>query len=158
MKAGRILIAGVGNIFMGDDAFGCEVARRLGERPMAEGVTVKDFGIRGLDLTYAMLEGYEAVIIVDAAPRGGGPAAMDGHGMDPVKVLSAAAALGAEVGQVLVVGCEPAKRDADADWEMGMSPAVETAVGEAVRLVESLVARIINKCCKEGSIFTGGID
>src|ERR1700722_3084380 len=99
MKAGRILIAGVGNIFMGDDAFGCEVARRLGERPMAEGVTVKDFGIRGLDLTYAMLEGYEAVIIVDAAPRGGepgtlyviepeaentgGPAAMDGHGMAP---------------------------------------------------------------------------
>ena len=68
-----LLIACVGNIFLGDDAFGVEVARRLAAVELPEGVRVVDFGIRGLDLTYALLDGYEAVILVDAAPRGGPP-------------------------------------------------------------------------------------
>src|SRR5881227_271903 len=100
---GRVLVAGVGNIFLGDDAFGVEVAQRLLRRGLPDAVRVVDFGIRGLDLTYALLDGYEAVILVDAAPRGGPPgtlyvleperggapdvAAIETHGMDPVKVL-----------------------------------------------------------------------
>ena len=72
-RPARILIAGIGNIFLGDDAFGVEVARRLVRRRLPDGVRVVDFGIRGLDLTYALLDGYEAVILVDAAPRGGPP-------------------------------------------------------------------------------------
>ena len=71
MERPRILIAGVGNIFLGDDAFGVEVAQRLARRALPEEVRVVDFGIRGLDLTYALLDGYETVILVDAAPRGG---------------------------------------------------------------------------------------
>ena len=70
MSDARILIAGIGNIFFGDDAFGVEVARRLAERPLSEAVRVVDFGIRGLDLTYALLDPYDAVILVDAAPVG----------------------------------------------------------------------------------------
>jgi hydrogenase maturation protease len=70
MTRPRILVAGVGNIFLGDDAFGVEVARRLARRELPDAVRVVDFGIRGLDLTYALLDGYEAVILVDALPRG----------------------------------------------------------------------------------------
>src|ERR1700734_1751902 len=73
MTPPRILIAGIGNIFLGDDAFGSEVARRLAARPMPDGVKVVDFGIRGFDLTYALLDGSDATILVDATPRGGPP-------------------------------------------------------------------------------------
>src|SRR6516225_7125141 len=73
MEQPRILVAGIGNIFLGDDAFGVEVARRLAARPQPDGVRVADFGIRGIDLTYALLDGYETVILVDATPRGGQP-------------------------------------------------------------------------------------
>src|ERR1700676_3752545 len=73
VNSGLILVAGIGNIFLGDDAFGVEVVRRLVQRPLPEGVRVVDFGIRGLDLTYALLDKYAAVIFVDAAPRGGTP-------------------------------------------------------------------------------------
>jgi hydrogenase maturation protease len=69
----RILVAGIGNIFLGDDAFGCEVARILSQRSLPEGVRVRDFGIRSLDLAYAMMEDYDAVILVDASPRGDAP-------------------------------------------------------------------------------------
>src|SRR5262249_56961070 len=125
MNRPRVLVAGVGNIFLGDDAFGVEVVRRLGRRPLPDGVRVVDFGIRGLDLTYALLDGHEAVILVDALPRGGEPGTLyvlepeigaplgdappvEGHGMDPVKVLHLAAAMGGQVGRLLLVGCEPA--------------------------------------------------
>src|SRR5262245_7669015 len=126
MSNRRILIAGVGNIFFGDDAFGVEVARRLAERPLPEGVTVVDFGTRGLDLTYALLDGYEAVILVDAAPRGGAPGTLyvlepdpeqvgpdqpvpmgELHGLEPHKVLRLARAPGGPVERVVIVGCEP---------------------------------------------------
>jgi hydrogenase maturation protease len=172
MNSPRILIAGVGNIFMGDDAFGCEVARRLAQQPLPESVRVVDFGIRSLDLTYAMLDGYDTMILIDAAPRGRSPGTLyviepsapeqnnnvmlETHGMDVVKVLQAAAAMGGQARQVLLVACEPTPRDADADWEMNISPPVQAALEEAVTIVLSLVAKIIGNHCHVGSAHNGG--
>ncbi len=158
----HILIAGIGNIFLGDDAFGCEVARRLASRPQPEHVRIVDFGIRGLDLIYALQDGCDAVILLDAAPRGEGapgtlyllepllggnaaPAPIDPHALDPVTVLRAAAAMGATPGHVYVVGCEPAThaRDFDeGDLPGGLSAAVAEAVDRAVELVEQVIGRI----------------
>jgi hydrogenase maturation protease len=169
MNRPRILIAGVGNIFLGDDAFGVEVAQRLTRRALPDEVRVVDFGIRGLDLAYALLDGYEAVILVDALPRGGPPGTLyvlepeageppetagtvpliETHGMDPVKVLRLAAALGARVERLLVVGCEPVPLADAEDVQVGMSDAARAAVEEAVPLVESLVARLLRGECVE---------
>jgi hydrogenase maturation protease len=156
----RVLVAGVGNIFLGDDGFGVEVVRRLAEREMPKGVEVKDFGIRGMDLAYALQEDYEAVVFVDAVPRGeepgtvyliepeiedDGEVSLDTHGMDPVKVIKLSRALGATPIRTLVVGCEPrvvlSGEDYD-DMSMELSEPVQAAVGEAVKLVESLVEEI----------------
>jgi hydrogenase maturation protease len=160
----RILIAGIGNIFLGDDAFGVEVAQRLLRRPQPEEVRVVDFGIRGLDLTYALLDGeYEVAILVDATPRGGSPGTLyllepeldseidpnagsplvEGHSMDPVKVLRTVAAMGGRSGRMLLVGCEPGPPLAEDEMDMSMSEPVQAAAEEAVGLVESLVARIL---------------
>jgi hydrogenase maturation protease len=159
MTRPRILIAGIGNIFLGDDAFGSEVARRLLGRPLPVEVRVVDFGIRGLDLTYALMDGYETVILVDATPRGeapgtlyvieperGGPTmpadlSIETHALDPAKVLRLAAGMGALTPRVLLVGCEPASL-AD-DMEMGLSTPARAAVEEAIPLIESLVARLL---------------
>jgi hydrogenase maturation protease len=156
----RVLVAGVGNIFLGDDGFGVEVVRRLAEREMPEGVEVKDFGIRGMDLAYALQEDYEAVVFVDAVPRGeepgtvyliepeieeDGEVSLDTHGMDPVKVIKLSRALGAEPTRTLVVGCEPRVVLSGEDYDdmlMELSEPVQAAVGEAVKLVESLVEEI----------------
>lgn len=163
MSSPRILIAGVGNIFFGDDAFGVEVVRQLAERPLPGGVRVVDFGIRGLDLTYALLDGYEAVVLVDASRRGGAPGTLyvlepgpegpagpaqpgpmiEMHSLEPQKVLRLARALGSRVERVLLVACEPAPAAADDEMSMEMCEAVRAAVGEAVGLVESLVARLL---------------
>ena len=158
--AERILIAGIGNIFLGDDAFGCEVVKSLAGRGMPEGVEVVDFGIRGFDLAYALHDGYEAVIFVDALPRGEEPGTvyliepeiedegevtLDTHGMDPVKVLRLARAMGAEVPRTLVVGCEPQNIPGRGethpydDMLMELSEPVQAAVEEAANLVKSLV-------------------
>jgi hydrogenase maturation protease len=158
MSDSRILVAGVGNIFLGDDAFGVEVVRRLAQRELPAGVRVVDFGIRGLDLTYALLAGYQAVVVVDALPRGGAPgtlyvlepdeiddsgaALVEGHGMDPVKVLRLAKAMGGHVERVLIVGCEP-RRCADfEEMQMEMSAPVRMAIDRAVSKVEALVTRL----------------
>jgi hydrogenase maturation protease len=161
MSTGRILIAGIGNIFFGDDAFGVEVARRLAGRRLPEGVRVVDFGIRGLDLAYALLDAHDAVILVDAIPRGGQPGTLyvmepelkpdtgeagllvETHGMDPMKVLRLAAAMGARVERLLVVGCEPTPAADVDEMQLGMSDAVGAAVDEAVRLIDSLVGRLL---------------
>jgi hydrogenase maturation protease len=160
--AERILVAGIGNIFLGDDAFGCEVVKRLAGRGMPEGVEVVDFGIRGFDLAYALHDGYEAVIFVDALPRGEEPGTvyliepeiedegevtLDTHGMGPVKVLRLARALGARMPRTLVVGCEPqnipgrggSQTDPYDDMLMELSEPVQAAVEEAANLVKSLV-------------------
>jgi hydrogenase maturation protease len=172
MNPPRILIAGIGNLFMADDAFGCEVARRLSQRPQPPGVRVVDFGIRSLDLTYAMLDEYEAVILVDAAPRGQSPGTLyviepqaaeaknvmlDAHAMDPVKVLQAVAGLGGRTDHVLIVGCEPTPRDPEADWELSLSDPVKAAVDESIPLIESLVTKILETRCQTGGDIYGGI-
>jgi hydrogenase maturation protease len=161
----RVLVAGIGNIFFGDDAFGIAVARRLAERamPASAGVTIADFGIRGLDLAYALQDGYDAAILVDAMPRGGSPGSLyvvdpdldasaslagaadavspDAHGMDPVQVLRLARSLGPMPKRILVVGCEPASLSCSepSDTLGSLTPAVAGAVDEAIRIIESLV-------------------
>lgn len=159
--SGRILVAGIGNIFLGDDAFGVEVARRLTGRWPQDHVQVADFGIRGFDLAYALLDGYDTSILVDATQRDGQPGTLyviepelddlggqqppmvQTHNVNPVEVLSFVRALGDEPGRIYVVGCEPKTFGPDEGGHMGLSPPVEAAVGEAVGLVESLVEEIL---------------
>ncbi|MBV9852790.1 MAG: hydrogenase maturation protease [Armatimonadetes bacterium] len=158
----RILIAGIGNIFLGDDGFGVEVARRLAGRALPEGVTVADFGIRGMDLAYALLDDYDALILIDAAPRGeppgtlsliehswdgGGAAAIDTHSMDPVKVLRLARELGARPTRTFVVACEPAFLGGGGGFEdvvVALSEPVRGAVAEAISMVESLLDKLVH--------------
>jgi hydrogenase maturation protease len=161
----RILVAGIGNIFLGDDAFGVEVARRLLTREWPANVRVRDFGIRGYDLAYALLDGYDATILVDACPRGEPagtlyviepdvndaaangpdeqPGAFDAHGMNPLHVLRLATSVGGPLKRVLLVGCEPATLGPE-EGQMGLSGAVEAVIDDAVRLVESIVGKILN--------------
>jgi hydrogenase maturation protease len=166
----RVLVAGIGNIFLGDDAFGVEVARRLASHTLPDGARVVDFGIRGLDLSYALLDGYEAVVLVDAVPRGGRPgtlyvleldavepieeaagAPVEGHNLDPARVLRLAASLGASVGRVMLVGCEPTPLDEADEFGAGLSATASAAVDMAVPLVSSLVKRLLRgKAIGEG--------
>ena len=153
------LVAGLGNIFFGDDAFGSEVARRMltSSEPLPDGVKVQDYGIRGIHLAYELLDGYDTAILVDATAQGGEPGTVyviepdidvlesesglseagiaDAHGMDPVSVLTLLRSLGGSVGRLYVVGCEPAETGEC----MGLSPAVAAAVDEAVRVIRDLV-------------------
>jgi hydrogenase maturation protease len=149
----RTLVAGVGNIFLGDDAFGVEVVNRLAALPMPDGVTVADFGIRGIHLAYELLDGYDRLILVDALPRGeppgsvfvlepdavapGGPA--DAHSMNPLSVFAHLAAIGGDPVPTLVVGCEPQSLDE----EIGLSEPVRNAVATAVDVVLQLLDRPI---------------
>jgi hydrogenase maturation protease len=160
MSPKRILVAGLGNIFLGDDGFGVEVVRRLAGRELPEGTEVVDFGIRGMDLIYALQDDYEVVVFVDAAPRGeeagtvyllepeiedDGEVVLDTHGMDPVKVIKLSRALGARPTRTLVVGCEPQVVVSGEDYDemlMELSEPVRAAVDEAAKLVESLVEQI----------------
>ena len=158
-----ILVAGIGNIFLGDDAFGVEVARRMAGLELPASVRVADFGIRGFDLAYALQDGYETTILVDACPHGeapgtlyviepdlkaldgpdAAPATVEAHAMNPMNVLRMAKAMNIEVKNVLLVGCEPETLGGE-EGQMGLSAPVEAAVDEAVKLVESLVNRILN--------------
>ena len=150
----RMLIAGVGNVFLGDDAFGVEVASRLARESLPEWVRVVDYGIRGVHLAFDLAEGrYETTVLVDAAARGGSPgtvyliepdvqplagaAGADAHGMTPQSVLATVQALGGCPGRVLLVGCEPL----DVNERMGLSGPVERAVDEAIRMVRELIER-----------------
>jgi hydrogenase maturation protease len=153
-----VLVAGVGNIFLGDDGFGVEVAARLARRTLPDHVRVVDFGIRGLHLAYELLDGVDRLILVDAAQRGetpgtvsvlrvvtepnkGEPAPevpmspMDAHDMSPDAVLDLVHALGGSLGEVLVVTCEPQ----DVGANLGLSDAVLAAVDPAVEAVERLL-------------------
>jgi len=151
----RILVAGIGNVFLGDDGFGVALAGRLAQRELPPGVDVVDFGIRGMDLAYAMPD-YDAVVLLDATPRGDAPGTLyviepdvddhgpvvDGHGMDPVNVLALVKTLGGEPPRTLVVGCEPSTRLSLDDDELvaDLSEPVRLALDGAVRIVESLLA------------------
>jgi hydrogenase maturation protease len=148
----RALIAGLGNIFLGDDGFGVEVARRLLERRLPECATVADFGIRGVHLAYELLAGeYDKLILVDALPHGAAPGTVsimtpdldgdlvagtvDAHDLHPAAVLQLLQRLGGPIPRVLIVGCEPARTDEG----MGLSPAVAAAVDHAVAAVCDLL-------------------
>jgi hydrogenase maturation protease len=168
----RVLVAGVGNIFLGDDAFGVAVVQRLALHRLPDAVRVVDFGIRGLDLVYALLDGYEAVILVDAVPRGGRPGTlyvlepevptlpepaaggvlMEAHDLGPAKVLRLAASLGAPVRRLLLVGCEPEPAGETEEMRMELSAAVRAAVDEAVPLIESLVAKLLSGAAVPGGV------
>jgi hydrogenase maturation protease len=151
----RILIAGLGNIFEGDDGFGVAVAQALAERDWPEGVELRDFGIRGVHLAYQMLEGYDLVVIADAVSRDGRPGTLyviehgpdedrrrpadapmlDAHDLAPDAVLALVPELGGALGRVVVVGCEPATLAP----AMELSPAVAGSVHDAAQLVADIV-------------------
>ena len=150
---GRILVAGVGNVFLRDDAFGVEVVRLLAERPQPPGVQIRDYGIRGVHLVYELLDGYELFVLVDAAPRGQAPGTVsvlevelpspeaqpviDAHSLTPDAIFGLLSSLGGHPGRNLVVACEPAEVDAG----MGLSDPVREALPHAVRAVEEILAQ-----------------
>jgi hydrogenase maturation protease len=151
----KILVACVGNIFLGDDGFGVEVAQALSKRRLPETVSVKDFGIRGFDLAYSLLDPWDGVMIVDALPRGEAPGtlyviepdrsapadtAINPHGMDPVRVLNLAASMGTISAKILVVGCEPRDFGDELEGRMGLSSPVQAAVEEACNMIVGLAA------------------
>ena len=156
-----ILIAGIGNIFLGDDAFGVEVVRRLRKVELQDRVKAIDFGIRGFDLAYALLDGSDVTILVDACPRGGTPGSVyviepdlnaldapdgetvsvDAHSMDPMNVIRLAKSMGGGLKRILVVGCEPETLGPE-EGLMGLSEAVAAAVQEATKVIQSLVEKI----------------
>ena len=154
----NVLVAGIGNVFLGDDGFGVEVIARLATRALPEGVELGDFGIRGLDLAYALMDGYDAAILVDALPRGEPPgtvtvlepdlARLDGfglvesHAMDPVQVLRLVKQMGGTPPNPLfLVGCEPADLGPE-EGQMGLSEPVAAAVELAADKVELLLQQL----------------
>ena len=159
-ETARTLVACLGNIFLSDDGFGVEVARRLARERLPEGVRVTDYGIRGMHLAYDLAEGFDTTILVDSAQRGDAPGTVyliepepgtpaeggddaalarislfNAHGMQPDLVLSLAGSLGGDAGRVLVVGCEPATLEEG----IGLSAPVTAAVDEAVQMITRLV-------------------
>jgi hydrogenase maturation protease len=151
-----ILVACIGNIFQGDDAFGCEVAKALSQRCHSESVRVVDFGIRGLDLAYALMDAPELTIFVDATSQGGEPGTLytiepelegtdglqppDAHSMNPMLVLRTVKALGGRLGRVLLVACEPGDLGGQSG-RMGLTPPVSAAIEEAAAMVEELIEK-----------------
>ena len=155
----QILVAGVGNAWLQDDAFGGEVARRLEAQGVPPGVTVMDFGTGGLDLAYEVMRGYHALIVIDASRRGSEPGTLyviepemdefapeiadgemiDPHAMDPATVLRFVRASGGWPGKVVVIGCEPGEVD---DVGLGLTPPVEAAVAGAIDLVLETIATL----------------
>ncbi len=150
----RILVAGIGNVFLGDDGFGVALANRLAKRTWPDGVQVVDFGIRGMDLAYALAE-FDVAVLLDATPRGERPGTLyviepdlddlppevDAHGMDPVKVLALARALGGPLPRALVLGCEPGPVDPD-EIVAELSPPVQAALDEAERQFATLLSEL----------------
>jgi hydrogenase maturation protease len=147
--SGRILVAGVGNVFFGDDGFGPAVAQRLREAELPPHVDVKEFGIRGIHLAYELLDGPDLLVVADAVPRGGAPgtlyvvepelegeaASADAHGMDLPSVFAAVRAMGGTLPRIRIVGCEPESVEA----RMGLSAPVAKAVAAAAHLIREIV-------------------
>jgi hydrogenase maturation protease len=156
--AARVLVAGIGNVLLGDDGFGVALANRLAACVLPAGVEVVDFGIRGMDLAWAIQDGYDAVVLLDATPRGEAPGTLyliepeveagahpiEGHGMDPATVLSLVHALGGTPPRTLVVGCEPQTRIDPGDETLvaDLSEPVRLALDEGMQMVDSLLAEL----------------
>ena len=157
----RILIAGVGNIFCGDDAFGVEVAQALSKGPLPEGVQVVDFGIRSYDLAFAFTDSYDAVLLVDACSRGEKPGTvfliepelgqlsgleagpLDAHSLDPFRVLQMASGLGPLPERLYIIGCEPASLESE-EGHIGLSQPVRAAVPEALEIIGRLLGKLLS--------------
>ncbi|MFL6448166.1 MAG: hydrogenase maturation protease [Bryobacteraceae bacterium] len=155
----RVLIAGVGNIFQGDDAFGVSVVQHLAAIGLPTSVRLMDIGIRSIDLGFALADDYDLTILVDATARGGEPGTLytisiepedipdvadetsmiNSHGLDPVRVLSLAKSMGAKFKRVLLVGCEPMVLDHEESGYIGLSNVVQAAVTPAVETIRYLV-------------------
>jgi hydrogenase maturation protease len=165
-----ILVACIGNLFLGDDGFGVAVAAALHQAGLPRGVEVIDYGIRGLDLAYALLEPRRAVILVDAISRGEEPgtlyllrpadaeqtepqlpASFDPHTMDPMRVLALARSLGTVTAAISIVGCEPVDFGDELEGRMELSPQLAAAVPEAVKMVLELANRIITADAPQGA-------
>jgi hydrogenase maturation protease len=142
----QVLVAGIGNVFLTDDGFGSEVARRLAGQALPEGVRVTDYGIRGMHLAYDLLDGYAGLVVIDALPGQGNPGdlsvvevgpddlgegELDAHGMAPVAVLASLGQLGGSLPPTYIVGCQPS----DVGEGMGLTPDVAAAVAPAIDLV-----------------------
>jgi hydrogenase maturation protease len=156
----RVLVACIGNIFLGDDGFGCQVARDLAGMELPSDATVVDYGIRGLDLAYALLEPHDAVIIVDAIVRGDAPGtiyllepahpsndespetALDPHSMDPAHLLAMARSLGTITADIFIVGCEPLDFGDELEGRMELSSVVKNSVPQGARAVCELIGHI----------------
>lgn len=150
----RILVAGVGNIFLGDDGFGPEVVRHVPIQQDNSGVRVVDYGIGGMHLAYDLLDDWDALVIVDTVPSRGSPgalrifeaereslsatAALDGHSMDPAAVFASLRALGGSPPYTVVIGCEAG----NVEEGIGLTEAVATAVPRAVHAVEEVLAAL----------------
>ena len=162
----RVLVAGIGNIFQSDDAFGVEVATLLAARTLPLGARVEDFGIRGVHLAYELLDGYDGLVLIDAVPMGEPPGTLaviepapdmggtseatgdvpvvDAHTMNPEVVLATLRRLGGSVEKIFIVGCQPA----DLRDGMGLTPAVAAAVGDAAQLCVELVSEMVEPVTK----------
>lgn len=165
----RILVAGIGNIFFGDDAFGVEVIRELNRSPLPEGVNSVDFGIRSYDLAYAIMDGYTATILVDITARGEPPGTLylieldkekigdleatvpDGHSLDPVAVLRLVQSLGGYIARLYLVACEPAVLETE-NGQIGLSEPVQAAVPQAVQMIQRLVDQLRSEGSSASSI------
>jgi hydrogenase maturation protease len=150
----RVLVAGIGNLFLGDDGFGPEVVRRLAaEDALPPAVRVTDYGIRGMHLAYDVLDAYDALVLVDALPGNGAPGEVvvlritaddlggddfDAHGMNPAAMLAGLDRLGGTLPETYLVGC----RIAGVDEAIGLSGPVAAALPEAVAAVRDLALRL----------------
>jgi len=157
----RILVAGIGNVFLRDDGFGCSVVQALSRCQLPGEVQVRDFAIRSYDLAYALMDGYEAVILVDAVSQEAPPGTLfliapqlertgeaslclNAHAMDPLAVIDLAQSLGGIKAKVYLVGCQPAVLDSE-DGLMGLSDQVRGVVPQAVNMIERLVSELLDK-------------
>jgi hydrogenase maturation protease len=157
----KVLVAGIGNVFLGDDGFGVETVRRLSLCSLAEGVTVKDFGMRGFDLACSLSGEWDLVILVDAVQKGGAPGSvyvielnrcddkslacgLDPHGLDPVRAIELANAIGEVTARLLLVGCEPANLGGDEGF-WGLSEPVEGSIEGAMKTIAGVISRFQKK-------------
>lgn len=155
----RVMIAGVGNMFMKDDGFGGAVVQKLLLNNFPEGVEIKDFGTGGLKLAYDLMRGYDGLILLDASKRGEAPGTLyriepkeedispdleqggpiDPHGADPVTVLRFVKSIGSWPAKVIVVACEPETVE---EFEIGLSESVQASMDDAIEMVKEIINEI----------------